>query len=82
MKSDVLEFPIEQDLKAVDENGYFIPLDKRKEIKPISQYWTNKNKLIGAMLFTCSFVLILILVSETDVFNVLWQGLLGGFGIV
>jgi hypothetical protein len=82
MKSDVLEFPFEKDFKSVDKDGYFIDLDRGKELKPISQYWFNKNKSIGALIIVCSFILMFILISETDIFNVLWQQFLGAFGFV
>ena len=75
------EFP--EIVFAVNEDGYFI--DKKDVVKTPLQnamYWQRQYRKIGAIVSISGIILLMILLSETELITMVWDFLLsfvGGF---
>jgi hypothetical protein len=61
----------------VGEHGQFSKEILQNKKMETAQYWANQNVQIGVVMLVSTFVLVMTLLAETDIFNVFWKMLWG-----
>lgn len=61
----------------VGEQGHFSKEIVQNKKMETAQYWANQNMQIGLVMLISTFVLIVILLAETDILNVFWKMIWG-----
>ncbi len=66
-QNDVLTNP--DNVKGVDEKGFFVEPKKVSEEKRVSQYWFHERKKIALIGFVSASILFVLLAGQTDIIS-------------
>lgn len=74
------EFPFEEHLKTINENGEMVDLKRKSKLMEVSSYWTTQQNKIGLVIGFCALVLMVVLVNESGIFFDAWSFIIETLG--
>lgn len=78
VKTEFNEIP--ETFYHLDDDGDFSTTIKTNQKLEISQYWANHSQEIGVVMLVSAIILLGILLNETNLLNMVWNGILNLLG--